>query len=341
MSKPKLETYGAPYDPKAGQIVYELYWFGRGGSEFLSKQEHFKNICALGYPSIAANWHEWYETGLNAWCEYEEIGTTGCASSHKTHFFTCLALTEWLAAPNRTRVVLSAPTVPALRGGAWARIKGHYAEIQRATGGFAAGYNMVDSKTTLQYAKGDDENAVIAVAVDSGSIDQAIGRIQGKHPARVIHARGRGRANSARHLFRARQPAHGNQLFFRFVTIANASDQFSAYGQFCEPADGWNSVTVDSDSWLTKTGICLHYNGLKSPNVKAGTKKYPKLFSQDDIEIHRKNDGENSKAWWMYVLGFWPPTGLQDTILDGATINAGGAQKTAQWVGPYSKKGVP
>lgn len=336
-STAKVETYGAPYDPKSTQVIYELYWFARGGSEGLSKQEHFKNICVLGYPSIANNWHEWYEASLNAWCDYDEIGTTGAASTHKTHFFTCLALTEWLSAPNRTRVVISAPTVPALRGSVWARIKSHYAEIQRTVGGFAAGYNMLDSKTTLQYVKGDDENAIIAVAVDSGSIDQAIGKVQGKHPARVIMIVDEA-AQTQPAIFFARANLRTGTSFFRFVAIANASDQFDAHGQFCEPKDGWNSIDVNSDSWDTKTGICLHYNGLKSPNVKLGEKRYPKLFSQDDVDVYRKNYGENSREWWMYVLGFWPPIGLQDTVLDGATINAGLAQATAQWVGPFKRK---
>ncbi len=40
----------------------------------------------------------------------------------------------------------------------------------------------------------------------------------------------------------------------------------------------------------------------------------------------------------MYVRGFWPPTGLQDTVMDGAMITAGGATKTAQFVGAFTKK---
>ncbi len=334
MAKPVFETYGAPYDPKAHQILYELYWFVRGGSENLSKQQHFKNIMALGCPRVARNWHDWYEMCLEAWCNYEEIGMTGCASAHKTFMFSLLALCEWLGAPNRTRVILTAPTVPSLRGSVWARIKEAFEEIQ-TTIGSRLPYNMVDSKTTLQYRKGDDENCIIAVAVDSGSIDQALGRIQGKHPARVIIVIDEA-AQTQPAIFVARSNLKTSTEFYRCVAIANAVDQLDAHGLFCEPKGGYGTISVEDTTWETNTGVCLHFDGMKSPNVVLGMKRYPKLFDHEDIEQKRKDHGENSKEWWMYVRGFWPPTGMQDTVMDGAVIAAGGARNTAQWAGSFT-----
>lgn len=335
MPTPKVETYGAPFDPGATQIIYELYWFVRGGSENLSKQQHFKNFITLGCPRVAKNWHRWYEMCLDAWCSYEEIGMTGCASAHKTFMFSLLALVEWLGAPNKTRVILTAPTVPSLRGSVWARIKEAYAEIQQ-TMGARFPYNMVDSKNTLQFTKGDDENCVIAVAVDSGSIDMAIGKIQGKHCARTIIVIDEA-AQTQPAIFFARANLRTGTSFYRCVAIANAVDQFDAHGVFCEPKGGYGTITVEDESWETTTGICLHFDGLKSPAIQDGI-RYPKLFNQEDLEQKRKDHGENSREWNMYVRGFWSQTGLQDTIMDGAMINAGGARKTAQFAGPFTAK---
>lgn len=259
-----------------------------------------------------------------------------CASAHKTFFFSLLTLTEFLAAPNRTRAILSAPTVPALRGGVWARIKEAYGGIQQSVKSRFP-YNMLDSKTTLQFKKGDDENAVIAVAVDSGSIESAIGKIQGKHPGRVVMLVDEA-AQTQPAIFTARANLRTATDFFRFVAVANAVDQFDAHGVFCEPKDGWSTISDADESWETKTGICLHFDGLKSPNVKAGEKKYPKLFSQTDIESTRTNFGENSLEWWMYVRGFWPPTGIRSTFMDGAMIQSGLAMKSAQWLTGFTKK---
>jgi hypothetical protein len=261
---------------------------------------------------------------------------TGCASAHKTFMFTLLALNEWMGAPNKTRVVLCAPTVPSLRGRIWARLKEDYEEFQRSIRSTLP-FNLVDSKTTLQCKRGDDEHAITAVAVESGSIEKAIGRIQGYHPERQIMIVDEA-AQTEPAVFFARANLKTANGFWRFAAIANASDQFDAHGQFCEPKDGWNSITVNDEMWRTKTGVCIHFDGLKSPNVVEPKAKYPKLFAQRDIDRYRSENGENSREWWMYVRGFWPPTGLSDTILDAATITAGNARGTAQWVGTVFKK---
>lgn len=335
----KIETYGLIDDGQSPQIFYELIHFGNGGSESLgglSKADHFKNICALGYPWVHKNWHDWYELMLWAWCEYDEIGMTGCASAHKTFFFSLLTMTEFIAAPNRTRAILSAPTVPALRGGVWARIKEGYGGLQQSAK-IKLPFNMLDSKTTLQFQKGDDENAIIAVAVDSGSIESAIGKIQGKHPGRVVMLVDEA-AQTQPAIFTARANLRTATTFFHFVAVANAVDQFDAHGVFCEPKNGWATISDTDESWETKTGICLHFDGLKSPNVKAGDKRFPKLFAQEDIDNTRKNFGENSLEWWMYVRGFWPPTGIRSTFMDGAMISSGLAMKSAQWLMGFTRK---
>lgn len=338
-TKRRVETYGLIDDGVSPQIFYEGIHFGNGGSEAkggLSKADHFKNICALGYPWISQNWHDWYELMLWAWCNYEEVSMTGCAAAHKTFFFSHLAMTEFIFAPNRTRVILTGPTVPSLRSGVWARIKEALKGLQSTTK-MRLPFNMVDSKTTLQFQKGDDENAIIAVAVDSGSIENAIGKIQGKHPARVIMVVDEA-AQTQPAVFTARANLRTGTDFFRFVAIANAVDQFDAHGVFCEPKDGWSTISDADESWETKSGICLHFDGLKSPNVKEGSKKYPKLFSQEDIDKTKSIFGENSLEWWMYVRGFWPPTGIRSTIMDGAMIQSGLAMKSAQWLMGFSKK---
>lgn len=335
----KVETYGLIDDGQSDQIIYELIHFGNGGSESsggLSKSDHFKNICTLGYPWVSKNWHDWYELCLWAWCSYDEIGMTGCASAHKTFMFSLLGVTEFIAAPNRTRVILSAPTVPALRGGVWARIRESYSGIQQVIKKNFP-FNMVDSKTTLQFQKGDDENAVIAVAVDSGSIENAVGKIQGKHPGRVVMIVDEA-AQTQPAIFTARANLRTGTEFFKFVAIANAVNQFDAHGVFCEPKNGWATISAEDESWETKTGICLHFDGLKSPNVKLGEERFPKLFRQKDIDDIRRTAGENSLEWWMYVRGFWAPTGVRDTVLDGAMIASGLAQKTAQWLVGFRKK---
>jgi hypothetical protein len=83
----------------------------------------------------------------------------------------------------------------------------------------------------------------------------------------------------------------------------------------CEPKHGWDSIDVESDQWETKRGVCVHLNGLKSPNVRAGKTIYPGLFNQNDLDMTSDFYGTDSPQYWQMCLGFWAPEGIQKTVL--------------------------
>lgn len=288
---------------------------------------HMKHCVQMLWPWAYKGWNDWSEMCLWAWTTYDEIGTTGCAAAGKTFTFTMLGLIEYLAKPMATRLALTSTTVPSLRGRIWAEVMNF---TQPCVGLF--GLNVVDSATKIQFKKGDDRNAVIALAVDSGSVEQAVGKLQGVHPDRMIIIVDEA-AQTQPAIFSARANLQVGTSLYRFVAIANASSQFDAHGQFCQPKNGWSTISVNDEHWETKTGVCLHFDGLKSPNIKAGKTVYPKLFAQENIDAIRKNHGENSLEWHSYVRGFWPPSGVRNTILDAATIQDGKAQEKAIWEG--------
>jgi hypothetical protein len=341
-----LRTYGLEIPTNIGsinQLDIELKCFAEGRSEELGgqgKAQHFKNIIQLSYSWVWKYWHEWNELMLWAWCNYEEIGMTGAASCHKTFTFSLLGMTEFLACPMETAVIMSSKTVPSLRTRLWAQIKkfwigAGYIDSQGKLNRFSWPYNIVDSKTTIQFVKGDDEHAIRAVAVDSGPVEQALGKIIGSHPGRVVMMVDEA-AQTNPAIFAARANLATGTKFFRFVAIANAVSQFDGHGKFCEPKRGWSTVSVDSESWETRTGICLHFDGLKSPNVQAGEDKYPSLFNLRAIEKIRNDHGENSLEWWSQCRGFWPPSGVRNTVLDAAMIIAGNARDKATWERSHS-----
>ena len=293
----------------------------------MSRGQHIKNCIAMLWPDIMTRWNDWNELALWAWTTYDEIGVTGCAAAGKTFTFTLLSLVEFLAKPMGTRVALTSTTVPSLRGRIWAEMMKFVRPIHPL---FAL--NIVDSQTKIQFQKGDDRSAIIALAVDSGAIEQAVGKLQGVHlPRMVIMADEAAQTNPA--IFSARANLQVGTDFFRFVAIANASSQFDPHGLFCEPKMGWGSLSDTDEHWETRSGICVRFDGLKSPNVKAGRVIYPYLFSQDNIDIIKKNFGENSLEWNSYVRGMWSKGGARNTILDQAMINEGNAREKVVWAG--------
>lgn len=328
----KLQTYGLDLSkfPSVTQLEIELLMVGNDDPSRYSghsRGQHIKHVIAMLWPDVMKTWNEWNELALWAWTNYDEIGVTGCAAAGKTFTFTLLSLIEFLAKPMATRVALTSTTVPSLRGRIWA-------EMMRFTRPVAPhfGLNVVDSQTKIQYQKGDDRAAIIALAVDSGAIEQAVGKLQGVHTSRmVIVTDEAAQTNPA--IFSARANLQVGTDLFRFVAIANASSMFDPHGLFCEPKMGWGSLNDDDEYWETKTGVCVRFDGLRSPNVRAGRLIYPYLFGQENIDTIRKNYGEGSLEWNSYCRGMWSKGGVRNTILDAPTIADGKAREDVVWEG--------
>jgi hypothetical protein len=327
-----LQTYGLDFSkfPNITQLEIELLMVAdKDPSRVtgISRGQHIKHCIHMLWPDVIKSWNNWNELALWAWTNYDEIGVTGCAAAGKTFTFTLLSLVEYLAKPMGTRVALTSTTVPSLRGRIWA-------EMMRFTRPCVPlfGLNVVDSQTKIQFTKGDDRSAITALAVDSGAVEQAVGKLQGVHlPRMVIMVDEAAQTNPA--VFSARANLAVGTDFYRFIAIANASSMFDPHGLFCEPKMGWGSIGDDDEHWETKSGICVRFDGLKSPNIKAGRLLYPYLFGQDNVDTIRKNFGEGSLEWNSYCRGMWSKSGARNTMVDSAMITEGCARDKVVWTG--------
>jgi hypothetical protein len=328
----KLQTYGLDVSkfPKVTQLEIELLMVANHDpSRFsgLSRGQHIKHCIGMLWPDVMTRWNDWNELALWAWTNHNEIGVTGCAAAGKTFTFTLLSLVEYLAKPMGTRVALTSTTVPSLRGRIWAEMMKFVRPVSPLFG-----LNLVDSQTKIQFEKGDDRSAIIALAVDSGAVEQAVGKLQGVHlPRMVILVDEAAQTNPA--VFSARANLEVGTDFYHFIAIANASSMFDPHGLFCEPKMGWGSIQDDDEFWETKSGVCVRFDGLKSPNIKAGRTIYPYLFGQDNVDTIRKNFGEGSLEWNSYCRGMWSKGGARNTLLDAPTIAEGGARDNVLWAG--------
>jgi hypothetical protein len=328
----KLQTYGLDLSgyPSITQLEIELLMVACKDPSIysgFSRGQHIKHCIAMLWPDVIRSWNDWNELALWAWTSYDEIGVTGCAAAGKTFTFTLLSLVEYLAKPMATRVALTSTTVPSLRGRIWSEMMRF---VRPAVPLF--GLNVVDSQTKIQFQRGDDRSSIIALAVDSGAVEQAVGKLQGVHlPRMVIMVDEAAQTNPA--VYSARANLEVGTDFYHFIAIANASSMYDPHGLFCEPRMGWGSIGDDDEHWETKSGICVRFDGLKSPNIKAGKTIYPYLFGQDNVDTIKKNFGEGSLEWNSYCRGMWSKSGVRNTILDSATIQDGKARETILWTG--------
>jgi len=116
----------------------------------------------------------------------------------------------------------------------------------------------------------------------------------------------------------------------RVMLLSNPREKDSGFGKFNEPACGWSSVSEHDTHWATKNGgICLHFNGLHSPNVKAGKSIFTGIITKEQVEDIRTVNKENSVAWYSRVLGFPAPDGMVSRIFTTHYLNK--AKNTIEW----------
>ena len=124
---------------------------------------------------------------------------------------------------------------------------------------------MVDSKTCLQASKGDDKNAIFAIAVLDGATSKSVANIQGVHSERILCIVDEA-TDTPEAAFEATSNLNKGCREFQFLAIGNPHSVLDEHGRFSEPADGWNSVSIETQSWETQRGVCVRFDGAHSPN---------------------------------------------------------------------------
>jgi hypothetical protein len=100
------------------------------------------------------------------------------------------------------------------------------------------------------------------------------------------------------------------------------------HGRCCTPLKGWSSITVEDEQWLTSgvpewaiaPGLCCHFDGEKSPNVRAGRTTFPYIYTYEN-HLADQRFGRDSSMYWSQTRGFWPPDGLSMTVFSETMID--------------------
>lgn len=320
----RMQRYGLKWTTEDDPITIELTCFKedhRPENGGLGAYRHLKNAIDLiftdknGQPTT--KWHDWTNQRLRALCEHKTNAWTGCAAAGKTWDAGLFAMMFWLADPFNTIVVLTSTTAKMVRKRIWPVLR----ELHRASPALPG--HMLDSATMLQTTQGDDKYGIFAKAVLQGSSGRAIADIQGMHAERfmLIVDEATDTPEAIAEVIPNLQKGCAD---FRLLFIGNALSRLDPHGRVCEPRDGWQSIDVDDDEWETagvpewgiEPGVCLHFDGLKSPNLKIGEDKWPFLYSNKDYARDMaRPEAKESLAFWKYTRGFWAPDGFCKTVM--------------------------
>lgn len=318
----EIQRYGWLYPEGTDEGTLELEAF-RNNRE-LGRFGHLKNaidrIWNDKYPGTFI-WNDWSELLLRAFCENKWVTVTGPGASWKTTCAAMYAVASWYADPANTVVICTSSTLDGLRRRVWKEVSKFY----RTRAAFG---NPIQSRNCIQFEKGLDDAGIFGLATDKGEIEKAIGKIIGFHaPSMIVVVDEMPYTPEA--IVEACVNLESGARKFQFIGIGNAADHLDPHGRMCEPKNGWDSVSAEFEQWETKRGVCVHLDGLKSPNVLAGSNVYPGLINQADIDTTSDIYGVDSPQFWQMRRGFWCPEGVQKTVLTMPMIVRGRAKEKA------------
>lgn len=262
---------------------------------------------------------------LWAWCRYRIICVIGHSRASKTYFFAHLALLDYLASPINTATTLTTTKFDALKTRMWGDMMRAVESIENPAlqGVIQNLFRITNTSNELKFASstashGDDKFMIQGVATDSA--DKSAGKIRGQHADRR-----RILVDEAQDVASAIYMAFANASSapdFIGVLLTNPVEKLSDFGNWCKPKEGWGSIHDTDLMWETETpgGICLHFDGLQSPNMKADRDEFPYLLTQAYVDFIRQKFGEGSLEWWCFIRGFFPPDGTVSRVWPSATI---------------------
>jgi len=324
MSSGSFKKYGDSFPSDTTPATVELYEFYIQGE--LGRFEHLRNAINHLWNATHKNafiFNDWSELMLRAFCDNTWTTVTGAAASWKTTCAAIYALCRWFASPCDTVVIGTSTTLDGLRRRLWKEVSKYY-RLCPALG------NPIQSRNCIQYRKGHDDAGIFGLATDKGELDRAIGKIIGFHAKHIIVIVDE-MPYTPEAIVEACVNLQTGAEFFQFIGLGNADDHLDPHGRMCEPSSGWDSITPEQESWQTKRGVCIHLDALNSPNVKEGGNRYPGLVRQSDIDTTADIYGIDSPQFWQMRRGFWPPEGIQKTVLSSAIIQKFEAAKDPIW----------
>jgi hypothetical protein len=285
-------------------------------------EHHFRELVMIvwGDPEWEFSW-EWnpYVTKmLRAAIKYKFLGIAGHASSGKSMFGMLWGLVNWLIAPETTKVFITSTTLEDSRGRIWGDLERYWHKFSDFFGGMPQLLpgDLVSSKGYIRSRINGKKSQKAGIALIAGAKGQE------KDSAKKIGFKAQNVIMIADELPLLSEEliksAKGN-LFsnpqFQFVGIGNPTSKYDPFGTFVEPLDGYETINEDSDEWPIKLGgICLRFDGKKSPNVVAGRTIWKGLLTIEKYEFYVKNLGTDSLEFWQMVRGYFSPTGAIGAI---------------------------
>ena len=335
---------GFPFPAQTTPLQRHLY---AGAKDICSGAfVHRKAAIKLIWQGAGIVWHPWMDRALRSFCEYHWVTWAGPAASAKSFNASLLGLLYWLEYPEGTSVIMASTTRDALSRRLWYYIQDLHARI-RSRPDLTIGQALY-SEYMIRLRAGDKKNGIFGLAIEDGPVEEALHNLIGYHNTRVLlvvdEAQGTREA-----IFQACDNLAKNPEF-KALLLGNAESREDPHGRFSEPLGGWLSVDPDSsEQWETRggpargVGCCVFFDGRRSPAITeaGGERKYPFLINQRQIDDALAYHGSaEHPRFWSQSIGFWPPVGITQTVLDERIVMNNHLRDAAIWYTSYQQCAV-
>lgn len=343
MSGPEpVRMYGLKFPAGTSRVSIELHCYKVrhvSPAHPCTPAKHIANAIKLLWPEKMPDgqtgyiWTEWSDERFESLCEITSpdgrkqtiVAWWGPSAVAKSTDAAVFFLADWFAAPDITSTFLCSTALGDLEH----RIFGEVIRFHGMLGDRAIGtYNR--TKVAIQFNPTTHPKAgIFGIPVLSGTPEKTKGRIVGKHSPRtrlcIDEAQGTRTA-----IYEASANIRACADYIQ-LSMGNPDGWLNPLGVHSEPVNGRNSVHPDRDHrWKTKEGVCIFWDGRKSPGILNPT-RYPFLLNQMMLDETERLHGKNSAVYYRERIGFVMPAGLSRAIIPEATILDGHAMDQATW----------
>jgi len=287
---------------------------------------------------------------LNSWlfrmakgfCWGKRLTFLGCGSSGKTQVSAAYGYTMWKARPFNTSVFLSTTSAEAGESRTWGAVKDLHKADKFKIGKRIDSLHLITLDEEVRDDDGvkerDFRDVIKCINIKPGQEGKNVmASIVGRKNDNVIWL-----CDELPFMdigvLSARVNLNTNP-FSQFIGLGNAPEEGDPMYIDAMPfgekyPDGWRSVDKDTEeSWPTESGLCLYFNGAKSPNFKVeGKTPFPKLMNENfRKEILADARGEDTPMYWKQFYGFPPSVDVSDKILSVKLMENCGAFQSIIW----------
>lgn len=316
----------------------------------LDAAEHRKRGMQKLFPSRV--WHDWRDQRMKSvqHClehRIQELMWIGSSNSNKSADMADIALSLWWTKPEMTSIYVASPYEEATETGVWSYILEQFDEAKDHNPSLP-GRKKLSTNSIVHYER--NPRSFIRVA----TVDQ-VGKLVGKKARDftqgllviILDELPAFTQSASRALMRV-MPNLLSVPNLLVIGAGNFANIWDALGGFCDPDErdvpnGYAGFDPDRHyRWRTKRGgLCLRFDGLQSPNVKAGRDIYPFLTTLAYIQKLAGAPGGLQSPEAMRFIRSAPMASLDEfTVTSGERIRAGGAYDQFEWTADSITRGA-